>query len=843
MKLVLEYLRFLTLPLMFLGIAVSLVEVGHAQEKDAVSYDRDIRPILSDRCFSCHGPDEESREAGLRLDQADGEEGAHAFAIVPGAIEDSELWRRITSEDEDEVMPPASAHKKQLSNEERALVKTWIEAGAEYEKFWAFEVAKRPVISDEKAKSHPIDVLAERQLEKQPTTGIAPRRMLIRRVTFDLTGLPPTVEEIQSFLDACESKGDEAAWESLVDGLLIRPSFGEHISRYWLDVVRFADTNGMHKDFYRNNIAYRDWVIRSFNENLRYDDFVRYQIAGDLYQEPTRDQLIATGFHRLHLIIDRGTALPEESFTKNVIDRLTSVGTGFMGLTVQCAQCHDHKYDPITQKDFYSLYAFLNNIDAQPETVANPKYGLQQPFVSFATEAQTIQLAEFNKKIKELDADIAKTKQAIAEEVKELEKKRAKQKLLDEERLKANQNSDGDKKTRALSEERRVGQLPNLESQAKALSDSRKKLIRQRDAVDAQVYRAMVMKERKEVRPTNILERGQYDMPGGLVERNTPEFMFPLKKSGEVPTRMDLANWLVAKENPLTARVAVNRFWQQLFGVGLVKTSEDFGAQGEVPSHPELLDWLTVEFVESGWDVKSIMKTMVMSKTYRRSSVASPDQFAADPENRMLARGARYRMDAEMIRDQILATSGLLNQELYGKSVKPPQPAGLWKAVTMTGQVFRPDAGDAVYRRSLYTFWKRAIPPPQMTILNAPNRDACIARRERTNTPSQALLLLNESEYLKAARQLAQQVLKKPAEQRIKHVWEVVTSRVPDEAETKMLKALLAAMSAEYRDNPGLATQLCDGVSLNSEEEQVTLAAWTMVASAIYNLDITKTRE
>jgi hypothetical protein len=576
-----------------------------------------------------------------------------------------------------------------------------------------------------------------------------------------------------------------------------------------LDLVRFADTNGMHKDFYRNFIAYRDWVIRAFNENLGYDDFVRYQLAGDLFSNATSDQLVASAFNRLHLIIDRGTALPEESFFKNVVDRVTAVGTTFMGMTVHCATCHDHKYDPLTQKDFYSLFAFFNNIDAAPETGGRPKNGLQPPFLPLGTPEQHKNLEQFSKQLAESD-----------NEVKELEKKIAGEKEAN--------------KKKVLSQE--LGSLTGKYNALKGNSDR----------LDREIPRVMVMKERMEVRPTHIRIRGQYDAPGELVTRNTPEFLPALKKAGETATRMDLADWFVDPSNPLTARVVVNRFWQQFFGTGLVKTSEDIGAQGEVPSHPELLDHLTVSFIESGWDVKTLIKQIVLSRTYRQSSVSKSEQFAKDPENRNLARGSRYRMDAEMIRDQILSTSGLLVNTMFGKSVKPPQPDGLWKSVTMIGERFKADGGDAIYRRSLYTYWKRGMPPPQMTILNAPTRDACIARRERTNTPAQALLLLNESEYLKAARELARKALEAEATngpRRLAFTYETVTSKLPDEKERQVLDDLVRNLQKNYLEQPALADAICQGLNVGDAEKKAQLAAWTVLVNALYNLDITKTRE
>ncbi|TWT87027.1 DUF1553 domain-containing protein [Neorhodopirellula pilleata] len=798
----------------FLIFHWSVVAAEH-DPRPGVSFDRDIRPLLSSRCFACHGPDAETREAGLRLDVATGDEAAIGFAIQPGSVEDSELWNRITSDDDSMLMPPPESHLKPLSAKEQELIRIWIESGAEYDAFWAFEPPTKsapPEVQDPAWSNHPIDSHVKKKLEsigRRPSVDADPRT-LIRRLTLDLTGLPPTRDEVGSFIEAY-AMAPEQVWLETIDTLMARPQFGEHLARHWLDLVRFADTNGMHKDFYRNNVAYRDWVINAFNNNLSYDEFVRYQLAGDLYPEPTTDQLVASGFNRLHLIIDRGTALPEESFTKNVIDRVTAVGTAFMGLTVHCAQCHDHKFDPITQKDFYSLYAFFNNIDAAPETSAGPKYGIQEPFIRLGTPEQYEQLARLNEQIADVQKQTVEPAADGAVSVEAIEQAKA----------------------------QREQQLKTLQGELAKLEDA--------------IPRAMVMKEREEVRETFILLRGQYDQPGERVERGTPAFLPPLEKTGEVATRLDLANWLVDSRHPLTARVAVNRFWQLFFGVGLSKTAEDLGNQGEVPSHPELLDDLAVTFMESGWDTKALIKQIVSSRTYRQASHASPETFQEDPGNRLLARGPRYRLDAEVIRDQILATSGLLSPKMLGPSVKPPQPPGLWKAVSMIGETFKPDQGDAIYRRSVYTFWKRAMPPPQMTILNAPIRDACIARRERTNTPTQALLLLNESQYLQAARRLAEKTLTQSPDQRIDYIWETVTAKLPDAQERSVLESLLTDLKRSYTESPQLADALCQGVQIDSQAgnsqvgstqaARAELAAWTIVGNTLYNLDITKTKD
>lgn len=734
---------------------------------EEIVFNRDIRPLLSDRCFQCHGPDETHREADLRLDIATGEMGAHVDAdgvgaIVPGNLDDSELWNRISTDDEDLRMPPADANKKPLSKRELAAFRQWISEGAKYDQFWAFVPPQRTLHN--RTGEWQRNLVDQHVFAKLETLGLTPneeadRRTLIRRLTFDLTGLPPTIEEVRAFV-ADDSPG---AYARLVDRLLNNSAYGENMARYWADLVRLADTNGMHKDFYRNFSAYREWLIRSFNENLSFDEFIRYQLAGDLFDEPTEDQLVASGFNRLHLIIDRGTALPEESRHKNILDRVEAFGTSFLGLTVQCAQCHDHKFDPITQKEYYQLYAFFNNFDGDPETAGAPKGGIQQPAVELTS----------------------------------------------------------------------LGVSPGSKL-------------------------AMVMKEKSEPDETRILMRGSYEHPGELVERNTPAFLPPMKQKETAYTRMDLVDWLVKDDHPLTARVAVNRIWQQFFGVGLVKTSEDFGQQGEWPRHSTLLDELAVEFVESGWDVKRLVRLIVMSSTYRQSSDATDAEFRKDPENRNLARGSRYKLDAEMIRDQIILLSGKLNREMFGESVKPPQPAGLWKAVSMARPfTYVADKGKDIYRRSFYSYWRRAMPPPQMTILNAPSREFCTPRRERTNTPLQALLLMNEQEYFRAARDCAQRTLEEVEHQfaggehsesdddsakekrTLIHLHEKVTSHVPDDSRLSLLSETLDAFRQHYVEAPQLADALTNDIADLSQDDRTELAAWTMLTHGLFNLELT----
>lgn len=795
-------LRCLIRPLDLLLAAVLLLHGinSFSNAAEPVDFNQDVRPILSNNCFHCHGPDEEDRQAYMRLD-------------VEGEADLDEVVARITSADPDLKMPPPDSHKKLTASQIETL-KQWIIQGAPYKQHWAFTAPQDPAVPQPRNaqwSESPIDrfVLERWNKEGLRANYQADKRTLIRRLTLDLTGLPPTQEEIKQFL----SDDSTQAYENLVDRLLAKPQYGEHVARYWLDLVRFADTNGLHHDHYRDMTPYRDWTIRAFNDNLPFDQFIEYQVAGDLYAEPTTDQLIASGFNRLHLIIDRGTALPEESFNRNVVDRVSAVGTAFLGLTVECAVCHDHKYDPITQKDFYQLYAFFNNFDGEPETGfrngTDFVRGLQKPFIELPTKAQAAALKEIDDKMTKLAAE--------EKRLKEMQQAGALQVSKSDDKQLAEQIEE-------------VAQLLKQESEARV-------------SLLKQIPAAMVMKERKEIRPAHLLIRGAYNAPGEVVERDTPAFLPPLSKAAETASRKDLAEWLVDDSHPLTARVAVNRFWQQLFGVGLVKTSEDFGAQGQVPSHPKLLDYLTMRFTESGWDVKRLIRSIVLSKTYQQSPKASPQDFQRDPGNRLLARGSRYRLDAEVVRDQMLAVSGQLNLRMYGKSVKPPQPAGLWKIVAMPSSypsTYQPDTGEKIYRRSLYTFWKRGLPPPQMTIFDAPTRESCIARRERTNTPLQALMLMNEEQFFAAAQHYAKTLVDKDLAdgEKIALAYEEITSHLPDESVSLQLIKALEEFRTFYGDHQDAAKAMIAGGKDAAER-----AAWTMLIHSLTNLDATRNRE
>ena len=834
--------KILTFVFLMMVTHACMAKPGFAQgTATTVNFNRDIRPLLSDRCFHCHGPDEQDRKAGLRLDRRDGDEGA-LNALTPNDVAGSELYKRITSTDPDVVMPPPDAHKKPISPEEQKSFKAWIEEGGNYETFWAFtslEPPSFPPAADSTWGTGPIDRFVKRKLDEH---GISPqpagdRRTLLRRLSLDLTGLPPSRSDISEFL------ADQSAnpYEKAVDRLLKSPKFGEHMGRHWLDLVRFADTNGIHHDHYRDLSPYRDWVIRSFNENLPYDDFVRYQLAGDLYDAPSNDQLTASGFNRLHMIIDRGTMLPEESHARNVIDRVTSVGTAFMGLTVGCAVCHDHKYDPISSREFYQLYAFFNNIDANPETGGRSgndfKRGLQKPYIELPSPEQQKARENLLAKTAALDKQITELKAAMANLAKEKGAETSTSEKTSEEE-EASEEKAAEKKTVEKKTAEHQQEIKQLETKRNGLRAELSEL-------EMLIPAAMIMKERTDIRPAHMMIRGAYDDLGEQVERGTPAFLPPMPEiSGRPKSRMDLANWFVSDEHPLTARVAVNRFWQQLFGVGIVKTAEDIGAQGEWPSHPDLLNYLASQFVNSDWNLKSLIKEMVMSETYRQSSQATPTQYKTDPENRLLARGSRYRLDAEVIRDQILATSGVLSSKMGGKSVKPPQPEGLWKSVSLPSSYpsrYVPDSGEQVVRRSVYTFWKRGLPPPQMTILNAPTREDCTARRERTNTPLQALLLMNEQQYMKAAQQLAVQALNWEEEGRLAAVYETITGKVPDTREQEILQKALDDFETFYQERPALTEAFADK-NTDGKHSPHAIAAWAMIINTIYNLDITKTR-
>jgi hypothetical protein len=1027
-----------------------------------VEFNRDIRPILSDTCFQCHGPDKAKRKADLRLDT---EAGAFADlggyrALVPGQPDKSELYLRIITGDPKERMPfPGSGRK--LPQRQIDLIRRWIEQGAKWQKHWAFLPPRRhplPRVKNARWARNAIDAFILERLERECLTPSpeADKATLIRRVTLDLTGLPPTPGEVDAFL--ADSSPD--AYDKVVDRLLGSAHYGERIATRWLDAARYADTNGYQTDGDRTMWRWRDWVIEALNRNMPFDQFTVEQLAGDLVPNATLSQKIATGFNRNHRGNGEGGIIPEEYAVEYVVDRVDTTATVWLGLTMACGRCHDHKYDPITQREFYQVYAFFNNV---PEKGKAIKYGNSPPMIKAPTPWQQEQLRGLEHRLAAAEATLRKLEpdltaaqgrwegtarlaqgggsdqpiawslarpplvhypldgdladatgrvrpgqfrdgtpaygpgrlgKAVAfdgkrfinggnvgdfgfedrfslaawifprglrggtivsrmtdtgegegyqvrlkdckihvnlvkrwlDDALRVETGRALPEgrwyhvlmtydgsrladglkvYIDGQPEKLKVNLDDLNQSFKTAEPLRIGggggrsarfhgDIDDVRIYAGALSAEEAELLATTDTIDAiaavpparrspqqahkirayfleghapaSIRRArqqvldlrarrqklvegfpttMVMQEMAKPRDTFVLIRGQYDKPGARVKPGVPAALSPFPRDAP-SNRLGFARWLVAPEQPLTARVAVNRCWQTFFGIGLVKTAEDFGAQGEWPSHPELLDWLATELPRTGWDVKAIVRLIVTSATYRQSSKVTPDLLHRDPENRLLARGPRLRLSAEMIRDQALAVSGLLVEKLGGPSVKPYQPAGLWRE--LTDATYVQDHGRSLYRRGLYTFWKRTIAPPSLMTFDAAGREACTVRKARTNTPLQALALLNEVTFVEAARVLAQRIMTEagPApDARITLVFRLVTARSPTAAERAVLRAGWAYHLAQYRKHRQAALKLVStGEAPQNEKLDVAeLAAYTAVASLILNLDEAITKE
>jgi hypothetical protein len=1022
------------------------------EDSQPLNFNRDIRPILSGKCFACHGPDSQNRDSDYRLDTSEGafaDLGGYA-GIVPGKPEASELVLRITSDDPELRMPPGE-HKNPLTQKEIDLLTRWITEGAAFSGHWAFKAVVRPQPPATAAEAKPIDQfiaagLAEKKLTFAPE---ASPETLARRMYLDLTGLAPTIAELDAFLQAPDDR-----FEETIDRLMASPQFAERLAMDWLDVARFADTNGYSIDDHRDMWVWRDWVIDAFKSNMRYDEFVRQQIAGDLMENATDSQKIATGFLRNSMNTHEGGTIAEEYRVAAILDKVDAVSTAFMGLTMRCAQCHDHKYDPISQRDYYRFFAFFNatsetgsggvNGNTNPAIAVGPLLQEQSSFresceariaslqhvkaypeellgdarlkweqetlakagpTSTAVETLTATKAEpappfptpgpgkvpelswiwanpqgagefawFRKTFEltkvpaqaqlfvscdneaeiwingkqlginpdwrtptvfDLGPLLVEGQNLIAVAGKDWEKGGSKAALMAlaafsdgsylgtdaswsvSTKVEADWNQPGEpsgfepasvvvpfgaepygdvfaklgdagearQQIALIAVLRKPDSLRNREEQnlvaaefAKANSDMSKLLVTingeidvLQKSIDSGMTSVMVMKDDASHRKTAMLERGQYDQPGEVVSAGIPSIFGSLPDSTP-PNRMALANWLTDPSNPLTARVAVNRYWQLLFGTGLVKTSEDFGSQGEWPSHPELLDWLAADFVESGWDVRALIKTMMMSRTYRQSSNVNGQLLELDPYNRLYARAPRYRLSAEAIRDSELAIAGLLNQEIGGPSVFPPQPLGLWKEVSHFGyggffsaQHYFPDRDEQVYRRSLYTFWKRTSPPPVMTTFDAPTRETCTARRSLTNTPLQALVLMNAPQFVDASRGLAARMLRdeESIEAQISHGFRLATSREPSSEELVILTAAYQKQLAYFDASADRTASFLSGkvtvdnrsssekqnASDQSTSDPLTkandskFAAMSCVASLILNLDETITRE
>ena len=726
---------------------------------DLIDFNFHVKPILSDKCFKCHGPDVNTRKAGLALHEenfafAPLNKDSTRFAIVKGDTSKSVLLKVIKSADPNELMPPPTS-KLSLTSYEINVLKKWIDQGAQWKQHWSFTPPKqKPIPKDQSQWS--INNIDRYVLSKLNQSGLEPspkteKAKLLRRLSFTLTGLPPSISELEDFLN------DESAYayEKVVDRLLASTAYAERMTQIWMDLARYADSHGYQDDPERFMWPWRDWVIHAYNTNMPYDQFVRWQLAGDMIDNARLDQIIASGFNRNHKITYEGGSIPEEFRTEYVADRTQTFGIAFLGLTVECSRCHDHKYDPISQQNYFELFAFFNNI--KEEGFVEPVGKTPDPFI-------TLTKKEINEQIDFINA------------------------------------------------------LDTIEK-----------------------VELMVMKEMDKPRPTFILNRGQYDKPTKEVFPATPVSILPL---GSYPkNRLGLANWLFDPQNPLTARVAVNRLWQQVFGSGIVATSFDFGNQGSLPSHPELLDYLALQYQTENWDTKAMLKRMVMSATFKQSSKITPNLLQKDPENKLLGRYSRLRLGSEMIRDQVLKSSRLLSSKIGGPSVKPYQPAGLWEETIGGGGDLRnyvQDEGENLYRRSLYTFWKRTVPPPSMITFDASTKDLCTVKRQETNTPLQALVLMNDPQIIEASRLLAHAALEKENiehRERIVFMFHSMASRPPTDEEIVILeKYYKEELKLGNKDQAKAYTSI-GTYKLKSKIPVQELAAYTKVANLIINLD------
>jgi hypothetical protein len=815
-----------------------------------ISFNRDIRPLLSDRCYYCHGTDAAHRKAGLRLDTFDGAiaDNDGVRALVPGDAAKSELWQRIISDDEDEIMPPPEAHKPAFTAAEKELIRQWITQGGKYEAHWAFVAPKHPAVPK---GAHAIDYFIGQRLREEGM-DFSPQATpgeLLRRITFDLTGLPPQESEITDF-------------GSQVEALLASPHYGERMAMEWLDVARYADTNGFQMDAYRMQWPWRDWVVRAFNENLSYDRFIIEQIAGDMLPNATQDQLIATGFNRNHMLNAEGGTIAEENRTKNVFDRVETTGTAFLGLTMNCAQCHDHKFDPLTQADYFSMYAMFNQIK-EPGSVDkrfgvkaysniyDNLYAVESPYLMLSTPTQEKALALAT-------ATRTKAETALMARGKEfgpafetwIRRLRADPELLVKEVPEDGQrriigtikvgNVDYRKVTNRAEKslvEFFLSKQPEWKPHLKKLNQLR----REEEDLRSEIPHVMIMKDEKP-RETRILKRGNYETPGDPVESAVPGFL-PKLPAGAKADRLALAKWLVAPEQPLTARVTVNRYWQMFFGRGLVKTPDDFGLQGELPSHPELLDWLAVEFRESGWDVKHLIRLIVTSRTYRQSAKTTPERMARDPENLLLARGPRGRIDSRFLRDQALTLAGLLDKKQGGPGVMPYQPEGVWEEMSFGKNRYFQGSGSDLYRRSLYTFWRRSVAPT--SFFDVPGRQVCVVKPQSTSTPLHALTTLNDITYVEAARVWAERLAALPNDTaRLKNAFLLATTREASSQDLETLQHLLGSALVHFTQNKKEAQQLIDTGESPSKGilPAHVHAAWTTVCLSLLNLDETLNR-
>ncbi len=797
-----------------LTLSCSTVEEKEAQ----VEFNRDIRPILSDACFHCHGPDKNERKAGLRLDlreEAVKESKSGEFPIVPGHPEKSDLVQRILTDDADELMPPAKAHKV-LTTAQKEILRKWVAQGAEYQIHWAFVPPKKSAIP---AGMHPVDHFINQRLAKE---GLAPSppadtEALIRRLFLDLTGLPPAPADIDGYL--ADASSDR--WQKLIERLMESPHFAERMALPWLDAARYSDTHGYSIDDHRDMWAWRDWVIQAFKTNQRYDQFLLEQIAGDLIPNATPDQIAATGFLRNNMSTHEGGTIPEEYRVKYTADKVDTVATAVLGLTMKCAQCHDHKFDPISQKEYFQMYAFFNTSSEPGQGGTNTN---TNPIMEYASPLGDGGMAGLKARIAELEYHKIHPTEPVIKARTEWE---AKQSLSDGPlaavlKIPADQRTNEHWKT--INDAFARSGDPLVPRMNVAIKTINVEIAVLQEHIKRGKTTVMVMDHKPNLRKTHILVRGAYDQNGEEVTPGVPAVL-PVLGANENATRLDLAKWIIRPGHPLTSRVAVNRLWQMIFGNGIVETVGDFGNQGTWPTHPELLDWLAMDLVENGWDLRHTVRTILSSETYRRSATTTPQQLERDPRNQLLARSPRTRLAAEVLRDQALAASGLIDLTIGGPGVHPPQP-DLWSEIShfgyehpFTAQVFLAGRGAANYRRSLYTFWKRTSPPPVMAIFDAPTRETCSVSRNATNTPLQALVLLNEPQFVEAGAALGRRMIAEggvSAEARLTLGFRLATGRKP----TRQELSLLATALERHRKR------------LGSEP-----AAFAMIGSTLINLD------
>ena len=774
-------------------ILFTLASALSANAAEPVDFAREILPVLSNKCFVCHGPDSRKKDL-LRLDSFEGatsDLGGYK-AIDPGDLAKSEIIARLN--DADDPMPPEDA-EKQLTATERKLLERWVREGGGYAEHWAFVP---PVKATLPSQGHPIDAFIKNQFAGDiEFAAEADKPTLARRLALVLTGLPPSPELLRSFLEDTGSN----AYERLIEQLLADPRYGEHQARYWLDAVRYGDTHGLHLDNRRGIYPYRDWVVRALNRNQPLNEFIEWQLAGDLLPEPTMEQRIATGYVRMNPTTSEGGAIPAEFQAKNNFDRTETLGTVFLGMTMLCSRCHTHKYDPIEQTEYYRLMAFFNNTAEGPLDGNKYEYG-----PTLKVPANQAAWAEWTQLESARDRLLAKAEAKPGESRADLAKPE--------------------------------GRLAKLGLQAEA-----GQLIKQRADATARFTTTLVARDLAKPRETRLLDRGEYNLPTGEpLQPDVLKAMNPFPE-GEPRNRLGLARWLTSREQPVVSRVLVNRIWQRVFGAGLVRTPEDFGLQGQQPTHPELLDWLAVELHDSGWDLKHMLRLMVNSRTFRQGSALRDG--VNDPENKLWARGPHYRLDAEVLRDIALWASGLLDPHMGGEGVKPYQPAGLWKALAHPGsntKQYRPDKGRMVYRRSLYVYWKRTSPHPMMTLFDAPSRETSCVNRSRTNTPLQSLGLFNETQRIEMARMFAERLLKERATdaERLDLLFTLLACREPSAAERGACVKLLQTMRARYADadKEALALLATGEVPRDKSLDPTAHAAWTQLSVTLLASDL-----